>query len=88
MGGIIVEGVLFVAIIATAAALLVRLVTHFSPLGTRLRQNENRRRIERDAELACPFHGAQREDELVRLPSGSRLCPQCYKEALHGEFRE
>jgi hypothetical protein len=26
----------------------------------------------------------QREEDLVRLPTGEPLCPLCYKEAFHG----
>ena len=83
MIGIIVEGVLFVALLATVAALLFLALTRWTPLGLRLRQVANRRRLEQAAELVCPIHGPQREEEMVRLPSGSRLCPSCYKEALH-----
>ena len=83
MVGIILEGVLFVALLATMAALLFFVLRHWTPLGLRLRQAGNRRRLERELELECPIHGMQREEELVRLPSGSRICPVCYKEALH-----
>jgi hypothetical protein len=83
MAGIILEGVLFVALLATFAALLFHALVRWTPLGLRLRQNANRREIEQSLELECPIHGPQREDEMVRLPSGSRICPVCYKEALH-----
>jgi len=83
MVGIILEGVLFVALLATVATLLFLAVLRWTPLGLRLRQNANRRSIEQALDLECPIHGAQREDEMVRLPSGSRICPACYKEALH-----
>jgi hypothetical protein len=83
MIGIILEGVLFVALLATAAALLFYVVVRWTPFGLRLRQDANRRRIEQTLELECPIHGLQREEEMVRLPSGSRICPSCYKEALH-----
>ncbi|HEX3234183.1 MAG TPA: hypothetical protein VHR41_08290 [Gemmatimonadales bacterium] len=83
MAGIIVEGVLFVAMLATMAALLFFVLRQWTPLGLLLRQVGNRRRLERELELECPIHGLQREEELVRLPSGSRMCPVCYKEALH-----
>jgi hypothetical protein len=83
MIGIILEGVLFVALIATMAALLFYALYHLTPLGLRLKQNRNRRLLERELELECPIHGTQREEELVRLPSGSRICPTCYREALH-----
>jgi hypothetical protein len=83
MAGIIVEGVLFVALLATVAALLFFAVVRWTPLGLRLRQDANRRRLEQAQELDCPIHGPQREEEMVRLPSGSRICPACFKEALH-----
>ena len=83
MVGIIVEGVLFVALVATVAALFFLALLRWTPLGLRLRQDANRRRLEQTVELECPIHGPQREEEMVRLPSGSRICPACYKEALH-----
>jgi hypothetical protein len=83
MIGIIMEGVLFVALIATVAALLFYVLLRWTPLGLRFRQDSNRRRIEETLELECPIHGLQREEEMVRLPSGNRICPACYKEALH-----
>ncbi len=84
MVGILMEGVLFVAIVAAMAALLFYAAVAFTPLGRRIRETRNRKRLEQELELTCPFHGAQREDEMVRLPSGDRLCPVCYKEAIHG----
>jgi hypothetical protein len=86
MIAIILEGVLFVALIATAAALLFVFLTRATPLGLWLRQGRNRRHIDAAAELVCPLHGAQLEKTLVRLPDGSRLCSRCYKEAVHGEL--
>jgi hypothetical protein len=83
MIGIIMEGVLFVALLATMAALLFYAISHWTPLGLRWHQSRNRKRLEREWELLCPIHGTQREEDLVRLPSGSRICPQSYKEALH-----
>jgi hypothetical protein len=83
MVGIILEGVLFVALLATVATLLFYALVRWTPLGLRLRQDANRRKIEQALDLNCPIHGPQREEEMVRLPSGSRICPTCYKEALH-----
>ena len=83
MIGIILEGVLFVALLATVATLLFYALTRWTPLGLRLRQDANRRQIEQALDLECPIHGPQREEAMVRLPSGSRICPSCYKEALH-----
>jgi hypothetical protein len=83
MVGIILEGVLFVALLATVAALLFYALMRWTPLGLRLRQDANRRQIEQALDLECPIHGLQREEAMVRLPSGSRICPTCYKEALH-----
>jgi hypothetical protein len=84
MSLIIFEGVLFVALIATGATLLYFLVVYFTPVGVRLRQTQNRRRIDREAELLCPIHGPRAEKDLVRLTSGEALCPDCYKENVHG----
>ena len=80
MGTIIVEGVLFVALIATGVALLCWLILTFTPAGVRLRQALNRKRIERAAELVCPIHGPRAEEHLVRLANGERMCPECYRE--------
>jgi hypothetical protein len=83
MTAILIEGVLFVALVATGAALLYFVFVQFTPAGLRFRQSENRRRIERAVALVCPDHGPRAEDEMVLLPSGDRVCPDCYKEILH-----
>jgi hypothetical protein len=51
--------------------------------GLRWRQSRNRRRIERGHSRHCPRHGAYAAQDLVRLPSGETLCPQCYEEIYH-----
>lgn len=83
MTEIIIEGVLFVALIAAGAALLYFLLVYFTPTGIRIRQAKNRKRLDRAAALVCPIHGPCAEEELVRLPGGDVLCPDCYKETLH-----
>jgi hypothetical protein len=84
MSSIIVEGVLFVALLATGAALLYFVLVQFTPVGVRLRQTQNRRQLDRAAELTCPIHGPRKENDLVRLASGDLMCPDCYKETVHG----
>jgi hypothetical protein len=84
MSIIIIEGVLFVALLATGAALLYFVLVQFTPVGVRLRQAQNRRQIDRAAELNCPIHGPRNETDLVRLASGELICPDCYKETVHG----
>jgi len=84
MGMIITEGVLFVALIAAGGALLYWVIVCFTPAGVRIRQTRNRRRIERAGDLVCSIHGRRTEDQLVRLASGERVCPDCYKEIVHG----
>ena len=79
---IIIEGVLFVAIFATAGALFYYLILQYTSVGTRIRQRRNRRRIDRAAPLACPIHGTRAQDALVRLPDGTLMCPDCYQETL------
>ena len=84
MSEIIIEGVLFVALLAAVGTLLYLVVLYVTPVGIRLRQTANRRRLERAAELVCPIHGPRSASDLVRLPSGDVLCPECYKETLNG----
>ena len=84
MGAIIMEGVLFVALVATGGALVYWVLITFTPAGVRLRQTQNRKRIERRAALVCPIHGLRTEDQLARLANGERVCPDCYQETLHG----
>lgn len=84
MRPIIVEGVLFVAFIAALAALLYIVLLHFTPLGLRLRQQANRKRLERAADQRCPIHGPRHAEDFVLLPSGERVCPDCYQEMLDG----
>ena len=85
MNVISLESVLFVALGAVVGALFVTALG-ITPLGRRLRQSANRKRIDKQAELTCPIHGLQREQDLVRLPSGEPLCPHCYQEAVHGHL--
>jgi hypothetical protein len=59
MTEIILEGVLFVALIATVGALFYYVLIYFTPVGVRVRQTRNRRRIDRAAELVCPIHGSR-----------------------------
>lgn len=84
MTEIIIEGVLFVALLATVGALFYYLILYFTPVGERFRQVRNRRRIDSAAELVCPIHGARASTDLVRLTSGELMCPDCYKETIHG----
>jgi hypothetical protein len=82
---ILIEGVLFVALLATVGALVLFGARH-TAAGRWFAQTRNRRRIERRAALAavtrCPAHGSFDERELVRLPGGGHLCPVCYAELL------
>ena len=82
MTTIILEGVLFVAAAAILAALVAYGVLELTPAGRRFRQTANRRRLERVAAQTCPVHGFVDERDLVRLPTGERICPRCYAEAL------
>jgi hypothetical protein len=84
MTTIILEGVLFVALLATIGTLIYLVLVQFTPVGVRLRQRQNRTRLDRAAELVCPIHGPRSNTDLVRLTSGELLCPDCYKETFHG----
>ena len=85
MSAIILEGVLFVALLA-AVGVLIRLGVQSTPVGRRLRQGQNRKVIDRAAAATCPIHGLQDEDLMVRLPDGALMCPQSYKESVNGQF--
>jgi hypothetical protein len=84
MTEIIIEGVLFVALVATVATLFYIFILHFTPVGVRIRQTRNRRQLDRAANLVCPIHGPRANTDLVRLTSGDVMCPECYKENFHG----
>jgi hypothetical protein len=84
MAEILIEGALFIALVAVAVALVAYGVLELTPVGRWMRQGANRRRVERLAALTCPVHGYHPERDMVRLPAGSLACPECYAEA----FRE
>jgi hypothetical protein len=83
MNAILLESAVFIAFAAVLGALVVTALRG-TPIGTRLRQRANRKRIDHVADLTCSVHGPQREVDLVRLPTGETLCPLCYQEAVHG----
>ncbi|MEP6836219.1 MAG: hypothetical protein ABJB74_22710 [Gemmatimonas sp.] len=83
MNAIILESVLFFALVAVVGVLLFSGLKR-TPLGARLRQNANRKAIDEQAEHTCPIHGLQKTSELVRLSTGEVMCPHCYKEAVQG----
>ena len=84
MNAIIVEGVLFVALLAVAATLAVFVVRYYTAAGRALEQSKNRKQIERAVNLTCELHGAHDERAMVRLESGEVMCPECYREAIDG----
>ena len=84
MNAIIIEGVLFVALLCVATALVVYIVRYYTAAGRALEQTKNRKAIDRVVNLTCELHGAHDEREMVRLESGEVMCPQCYREAIEG----
>jgi len=85
MNAIIIEGVLFAALLCVGVTLAVFVVRHYTAAGRAIEQTRNRKEIERAVNLTCEIHGAHEEREMVRLPSGDLMCPQCYREAIGGE---
>lgn len=83
MNAIMLESVLFIALLAVVGAFVVTALG-WTPPGLRFRQTSNRKRLEKQADLTCPLHGLQHENDLVRLPTGEVLCPVCYQEAIDG----
>ena len=82
---IVIEGALFVVLLATAVALLfIFVLVQFTPLGLRIRQARKRCQIEAAADLVCPIHGPHAATAMVLLPNGERICPECFQEVVHG----
>jgi hypothetical protein len=79
---IIVEAVLFLALLVVVVLIVRTIVRDHTPVGTRLEQAANRRAIDRAASLTCDRHGRHDERDMVRLRSGELLCPQCYREIV------
>ena len=84
MNAIIAEGVLFIALVCVAVALVVFVVRYYTAAGRALEQTRNRKAIDRAASLTCALHGKHDEREMVRLESGEVMCPECYREAVDG----
>ena len=84
MNAIIIEGVLFVALLCVAVALVVFVVRYYTTAGRALDQTRNRKSIDRAVNLTCALHGEHDEREMVRLESGEVMCPECYREAIDG----
>ena len=84
MNAIIVEGVLFVALLCVAATLVVFVVRYYTAAGRALEQTRNRKQIDRVMNLTCELHGPHTERQMVRLESGEVMCPECYREAIDG----
>ena len=84
MNAIIIEGVLFVALLCVAATLVVFIVRHYTAAGRMIEQTRNRKEIERVVNLTCAIHGSHEEREMVRLESGEVMCPQCYRDVIDG----
>lgn len=84
MNAIIIEGVMFVALLVVAGTLVVFVVRHYTAPGRALTQSRNRKEIERAASLTCSLHGPHEEREMVRLESGEVMCPECYRDAIEG----
>jgi len=81
---IIVEGVLFLALLAVVVTLVTFLVRQYTAPGLRLEQHRNRKEIDRAVSLTCPLHGTHEARDMVRLESGEVMCPECYRDAIDG----
>jgi len=84
MTAIVIEGVLFVALLGVVVGLVVFVVRHYTAAGRAIEQTRNRKRIERAVNLTCAVHGAHDERAMVRLESGEVMCPECYREVVDG----
>jgi hypothetical protein len=86
MIAILLEWLLFLALIGAVGVGVYFGMLHLTPVGRRVRETRNRLLIDREAELTCPIHGLVPDGELVRLPTGERMCPRCYREAAQGRI--
>ena len=84
MNAIIIEGVLFVALLCVAVTLVVFIVRHYTAAGRVIEQTRNRKEIERAVNLTCAIHGTHGERDMVRLQSGEVMCPECYRDVVDG----
>ena len=84
MNAIIIEGMLFIALLCVAVALVVYVVRYYTSAGRALEQTRNRKEIERTVNLTCSIHGAHDDRDMVRLPGGEVMCPECYRDAIGG----
>jgi len=84
MNAIIIEGVLFVALLCVAVTLVVFIVRHYTAAGRVIEQTRNRKEIERAVNLTCAIHGTHEERDMVRLQSGEVMCPECYRDVVDG----
>ena len=86
MSAIIIEGVLFIALLGVAGVLVVTIIRQYTPAGRAMAQRRNRKALERAASLTCARHGMHDEREMVRLESGEIVCPECFREAMAGDI--
>ena len=84
MSAIIIEGVLFVALLCVGAVLVVFIVRQYTSAGRALEQTRNRKEIDRVVNLTCEIHGPHDERQMVRLESGDVMCPECYRDVVDG----
>ena len=85
MAAIVIDALLVLVLLGVTAYWSRELFSR-SIAGVRYRQVQNRKRIEQEAALVCPLHGRHAESDLVRLPSGDTLCPQCYQEIHNADL--
>jgi len=86
MTAILLEWLLFFVLVAVVGGVAYAGMLYLTPLGRRIRQTRNRELIDNEADRTCPIHGAVPDGDLVRLPSGARICPFCYREAAQGRI--
>ncbi len=78
----IMEAVLYLALFAACGALVVFVVLTATPGGRQWRENLDGRRGIAEGGCHCVVHGTLREEEMMRLATGERICPQCFRESM------
>ena len=78
----IMEAVLYLALFAACGALVTFVVLTTTPRGRRWRERLDRRRGIDEEGSHCTVHGTVRDEDMMRLATGERICPHCFRESM------
>jgi len=85
MTAILLENTLVIALVVILGAIVIYAFRSYSPLGVRMRQEQNRRNLLDEMVRTCPTHGVQPVQSLVRLDDGTVVCSLCFQKVIHAD---